>query len=150
MTEQDLVIQELRAENEKLTEELEQLKTPKTAVDGDMDKLTTEMMEHICDNICMHPIRVGQTQDELDDICAECKMGEFVCDILNTHNRLKRPCKVGDKVYQADSAGTLFESKIIKIIYDTYGIAFDESAIGKTVFLTEQEAQSALEKMKGE
>ena len=31
----------------------------------DVDKLTTEMMEHICDNICMHPIRVGQTQDEL-------------------------------------------------------------------------------------
>ena len=55
----------------------------------DMDKLTTEMMEHICDNLCMHPNRVGQTQDELDDICAECKMGKFVCDILNTHNRLK-------------------------------------------------------------
>lgn len=55
----------------------------------DIDQITTEMMEHVCDNICMHPIRVGQTQDELDDICAECKMGKFVCDILNTHNRLK-------------------------------------------------------------
>lgn len=52
----------------------------------DMDKLTTAMMEHICDNLCMNPIRVGQTQDELEDICAECKMGKFICDILNTYN----------------------------------------------------------------
>ena len=86
MTEQDLVIQELRAENAKLKERLEEQSKPTEPTD--MDKLTTEMMEHICDNICMHPIRVGQTQDELDDICAECRMGKFVCDILNTYNRL--------------------------------------------------------------
>ena len=71
----------------------------KTTDQTDMDKLTTEMMEYICDNLCKHPIRVGQTQEELDDICAECRMGKFVCEILNTHNRLKRPCKAGDKVY---------------------------------------------------
>lgn len=112
----------------------------------DMDKLTTEMMEHICDNLCKHPCN-AKDQEELDEICAECIMGKFVCSILNAHNRLKRPCKAGDKVYQTDSAGTVFESKITKIIYDTNGIAFDESAIGKTVFLTEQ---AALEKMKGE
>lgn len=87
MTEQDLVIQDLKAENAKLKEQLEQQSKPTEPTD--MDKLTTEMMEHICDNLCKHPIRVGQTQEELEDICAECKMGKFVCDILNTHNRLK-------------------------------------------------------------
>lgn len=86
MDEKNLRIQTLKAENKKLTEELEQLKSQLAAVDIDMDKLTTEMMEHICDNLCKHPIREGQTQDELEDICAECKMGKFVCDILNTYN----------------------------------------------------------------
>lgn len=51
--------------------------------ENEMLEITTEMMEHICDNLCKHPIRVGQTQDELVDICVECKMGEFVCKLLN-------------------------------------------------------------------
>ena len=183
MTEKDLQIQDLKAENEKL-------KQPKAAVDTDMDKLTTEMMEHICDNICMHPIRVGQTQDELDDICAECKMGKFVCDILNAYNRLnefdktqsydllkklseyrnleeqglllKLPCKVGDTVYSITrdfiseyivesimiyEHSIQFYWKCTKGIYHNV-VGFADFEIGKAVFLTEQEAQAALEKMK--
>ena len=89
--------------------------------------------------------------------CQTCDFEEKICNKLADYEDLeeqglllKLPCKVGDVVYQTDSAGTVFESKITKIIYDTNGIAFDESAIGKTVFLTEQEAQAELEKMKGE
>ena len=186
MTEQDLVIQELRAENAKLKERLEEQSKPTEPTD--MDKLTTEMMEHICDNICMHPIRVGQTQDELDDICAECKMGKFVCNILNTYNRLnefdktqshdllkklskyrnleeqglllKLPCKVGDTVYvlvPMVSKESTYREEIVsrfEIFTDSIwicfknGLAKDIKQIGKTIFLTEQEAQAALEKMK--
>ena len=189
MTEQDLVIQELRAENAKLKERLEEQSKPTEPTD--MDKLTTEMMEHICDNLCMHPIRVGQTQDELDDICAECKMGKFVCDILNTYNRLndfdktqsydllkklseyrnleeqglllKLPCNVGTQVFiinhywidegficgiaEADDIDC-FCFKVYEDP-DTYTlIAIDD--FEKGWFLTEKEAQAALEKMKGE
>ena len=54
----------------------------------DIDKITTEMMEHICDNLCKHPIN-AKDQDELDEICSSCQMGQFVCDILNTYNRLQ-------------------------------------------------------------
>ena len=201
MDEKDLTIQELRAKNKKITEELKQLKKQRAAVD--MDKLTKEMMEHICDNLCKHPIRVGQTQDELDDICAECKMGKFVCDILNTYNhkakqveeikeseldpiemckvaialdRLKEyqrleeqglllelPCKVGTQVFiinhywidegficgiaEADDIDC-FCFKVYEEP-DTYTlIAIDD--FKKGWFLTEQEAQAALEKMKGE
>lgn len=54
----------------------------------DINRITTEMMEHICDNLCKHPNRVDMTQEELEDICAECKMGKFVYDILNTYNQL--------------------------------------------------------------
>lgn len=200
MTEQDLVIQELRAENAKLKERLEEQSKPTEPTD--MDKITTEMMEHICDNLCMHPIRVGQTQDELDDICAECKMGKFVCDILNTYNRLndfdktqsydllkklseyrnleeqglllKLPCKVGETVfciysrwtkcsayneekdeYRCQGCECACDSRKEKYISEQRAYSLDWiitnlKAFGKTVFLTEQEAQAALEKMKGD
>lgn len=55
----------------------------------DIDQITTEMMEHICDNICKHPGN-AKDQDELDWICADCKMGKFVCDILNAYNHYIR------------------------------------------------------------
>ena len=54
------------------------------------------------------------------------------------------PCKVGDKIYQLDTAGNIYESEITKIIYDTNGIAFDERAIGKGVFLSREAAEQAL------
>lgn len=47
----------------------------------------------------------------------------------------EKNCKVGDIVYQIDNDGNIYESKISKIIYETNGIAFDKSAIGKSVFL---------------
>ena len=57
------------------------------------------------------------------------------------------PCKVGDIVYQVDSE-RIYESTVRNIIYDTDGIAFDERAIGKSVFLTREEAVKALEERK--
>lgn len=50
-----------------------------------MDGITTEMMEHICDNLCRHPDQLSAM--ELEDKCAECKMSRFVCDILNQYNK---------------------------------------------------------------
>ena len=51
-----------------------------------MDGITTEMMEHICDNLCKHPDQLSG--ERLEDKCAECKMGRFVCDILNQYNKV--------------------------------------------------------------
>lgn len=51
-----------------------------------MDGITTEMMEHICDNLCKYPDQLSKK--ELEDKCAECKMGRFVCDILNQYNKV--------------------------------------------------------------
>jgi len=70
-----------------VTEELE-----KRVPDRDMDKITTEMMEHLCDNLCRYPEKAAD-QEVLEDICAECKMGEYVCDILNQYNKVKE-CEV--------------------------------------------------------
>ncbi len=63
--------------------------------------------------------------------------------------------KIGDKVYEIGNSGTLIVEGIIKriytvnniTIYDTGkgGIAFDERAIGKSVFLTKEEAKRKCE-----
>ena len=64
------------------------------------------------------------------------------------------PCKVGDKIYQTDGIRT-YESTIREIeisstntVYCTENIAFDERAIGNSIFLTREEAEKALEGMK--
>ena len=51
------------------------------------------------------------------------------------------PCKVGDKIYQTDGI-RIYESTIREIeistantVYCTENIAFDESAIGNSIFL---------------
>lgn len=52
-----------------------------------MDEITTAMMEHICDKLCRYPQEI-RNQEGLDVVCAECAMGQHVCDILNTYNKL--------------------------------------------------------------
>ena len=51
-----------------------------------MAGITTEMMEHICDNLCKYPDQLSEM--ELEDKCAECKMGRFMRDILNQYNKV--------------------------------------------------------------
>ena len=60
------------------------------------------------------------------------------------------PCKVGDTVYQYDHAGNIYASRIRSIIFNTRGIAFDERAIGKSIFLTKEAAEARLTELKGE
>ena len=59
-------------------------------------------------------------------------------------------CKLGDKVYQADAV-RIYESTIAEItltakhtIFVTENIAFDERAIGNSVFLSYAEAEAHL------
>ena len=59
------------------------------------------------------------------------------------------PCKVGDTVYQID-AERVYESEVKWIIFDCDDIAFDERAIGGSIFLTREEAEAALALKGGE
>ena len=71
---------------------------------------------------------------------------DHLCDLLQaeqTGRLVVLPCKVGDKVYQID-AERVYESEVKGIIYDAGHIDFDERAIGKTVFLTREEAEASL------
>lgn len=70
-------------------------------------------------------------------------LSESIADYLLANGVTVPPCKVGDTVYQTDKV-QIYESKIKNVIYDTTGIAFSERAIGKTVFLTREEAEKAL------
>ena len=74
---------------------------------------------------------------------------EVVADYLLDNGVIVPPCKVGDKVYQTDGT-RIYESEVRKIIYDTGHIAFDEDAIGKSVFLSRDEAEKALAERSGE
>lgn len=60
-----------------------------------------------------------------------------------TVDAVELPCKIGDTVYQVD-ANKIYPITIKNLIYDAGHIAFDENAIGKSVFLTRKEAEAKL------
>ena len=76
---------------------------------------------------------LSTTPDHLRDLLQAEKNGRMV--VL--------PCKVGDTVYQID-AERVYESEVKWIIFDCDDIAFDERAIGGSIFLTRDEAEAAL------
>ena len=62
--------------------------------------------------------------------------GAEKCVCFKDRNRfVELPCKVGDTVYQTDGI-RIYENKIERIIFDTNNIGFDETSIGKSIFLT--------------
>ena len=63
-------------------------------------------------------------------------------------NAVELPCKVGDTIYQTDTNGTrIFKSTVKNIIFETDGVAFDERAIGESIFLTEEAAKEKMKKL---
>lgn len=84
-----------------------------------MDEITAEMMEHICDNLCKHPDHLSG--EALEDKCAECKMGRFVCDILNQYNKCAKLLEQMHELKERDTA-----KKPIKTNDDT-GIRYTDS-----------------------
>lgn len=45
-------------------------------------KITTEMMEYICDKLCRYP-EMESDEESLAELCDGCRMGEFLCNIHN-------------------------------------------------------------------
>lgn len=71
----------------KLKEAMQKLASYEDVEDySDMEKITTEFAEYICDKLCKYPCIYDQ--EELDEYCAECKMAEFICGICNCYNKL--------------------------------------------------------------
>jgi hypothetical protein len=90
---------------------------------------------------------LAEIEDAFEENCAR------YCDLrqAKAEGRLVvLPCKVGDKVFQYDNGGRIYESKVTRLIFVTPSIAFDERAVGKTVFLTREEAETAAKKYEQE
>ena len=73
---------------------------------------------------------------------------EKVASHLIANGVTVQECKLGDKIYQADDV-RIYESTIVEItltakhtIFVTENIAFDERAIGNSVFLSYDEAEA--------
>ena len=80
---------------------------------------------------------------DLDDDWYDGEISD-IADYLLENGVIVPLVKVGDTVYQTDTAGRIYASTVKNIIYDTSSIAFDERAIGTTVFLTKKQAEKAL------
>lgn len=91
-----------------------------------------------CEN-CVHYDVCNKLENEI--------FGGFrFCGYFKNKNQF---LNIGDKIYQHD-AERIYESTIKNIVYETTGITFDERAIGKTVFLTPEEAEKALKRSNGQ
>lgn len=106
----------------------------------DMDHEAAEQLRHLCQNCDL---------DRLEKLAEADKDGRLV--VL--------PCKVGDKLYRV-FYGEIFEHRVGSMKYFAIQGKWDietypfcpcvESSIGKTIFLTREEAEKALEAMKDE
>ena len=57
------------------------------AEQSEMLKIVTLMMEHVCDHLCRFLWEIERKED-LEDICAECKMDKYTNDILNQYDKI--------------------------------------------------------------
>ena len=86
----------------------------------------------------------------LEEPCGGLYPAYELADYLLDNGVTVQECKLGDKIYQADDV-RIYESTISEItltakhtIFVTENIAFDERAIGKSVFLSYDEAEAHL------
>ena len=104
-------------------------------------RLTKQVFDKVqgCeDKMTMH----GQSLYDLYNRLAELE------DKIENGTLIELPCKVGDKVYQFDNGGEIYESDITCLIYDCGNFDFEEMAIGKSVFLTKSEAEARLKELR--
>lgn len=69
-----------------------------------------------------------------------CKLAENIASDLMAGGVTLPPVTVGQKVYQSDGV-KVYESTVRKVIYETENVAFDEDAIGSSIFLSAAEAK---------
>ena len=121
--------------------------TERTPEKIDMDHEAAEQLRHLCRNCDL---------DRLEELAEADKDGRLVVP----------PCKAGDTVYEVTSRKTISEYRVKAIRVELFctfiewdivagfvdksifGVPVNE--IGKTVFLTREEAEKALEAMKDE
>lgn len=112
--------------------------TERTPEEIDMDHEAAEQLRHLCQNCDL---------DRLEELAEADRTGRLVV----------QPCKVGDTLFRV-FAGEILEHKVRNMRYlaiqgrwdidTTPFCSYVESSIGKTIFLTHEQAERALEAMK--
>ena len=102
-----------------------------------------------------------EAAEQLRHLCRDCDLGrlEELAEADRGGRLVVRPCKVGDTLFRV-FAGEILEHKVSNMRYlaiqgrwdidTTPFCSYVESSIGKTIFLTHEEAEKALEAMKDE
>ena len=99
----------------------------------------------------------------------DCPQMDEVADYLLANSVIVPPCKVGDRLYYCIDLGNIVHGRVLEIIVLRVEIQdkirffaktvkhyrynytwFDSTDIGKTVFLTKEEAEKALAERSGE
>ena len=100
-----------------------------------------------------------EAAEQLRHLCRDCDLGrlEELVKADKEGRTVVLPCKVGDTLYRV-FAGEILEHKVGNMRYlaiqgrwdiETYPFcSYVESSIGKTIFLTREEAEKALKAMK--
>lgn len=162
MEHKDAIIQDLKDENKNLTEELDQLKKQKEASDTNVERLTKRIPTQDGDLIVFTK---GKYQDTTagemtsDDIRMVLrKLAEYE-DLEEQGLLLKLPCAIGSTIYQIAKVRSIHWKEDVIVVDDegewkvyeqTFRPVFIYDVLkelGKTIFLTEQEAQAELEKI---
>ena len=109
--------------------------TERTPEEIDMDHEAAEQLRHLCQNCDL---------DRLEELAEADRTGRLVV----------QPCKVGDTLFRV-FAGEILEHKVRNMRYlaiqgrwdidTTPFCSYVESSIGKTIFLTHEQAERALE-----
>lgn len=111
---------------------------------------------------CLH-YGVCYTQETCNDI--EQQLKDFGCEDFTARSEwVHMPCKAGDTLYEITSRNTISEYEVTAIRIELFNVFIDwkltqgfvdryisdmpAGEIGKTIFLTREEAEKALEKKK--
>lgn len=103
-----------------------------------------DMAAQVCDELCRHPREITE-QEKLDAVCKNCPVDVYVRRVLDTGTEeqgklLRLPCKICQRVYEVYQfmGNGAWEIDIHTIRLE------DLDKIGKTVFLTREEAEAAV------
>lgn len=109
------------------------------------------------DRIANQSTHIAALQQEIEKLRAQLRHLEELAEADKDGRLVVRPCKVGDTLFRV-FAGEILEHKVSNMRYlaiqgrwdidTTPFCSYVESSIGKTIFLTREEAKAALEAMK--
>lgn len=112
------------------------------------DKQRAQMRERVIERMTYYATRLAA----YEDIGLEPEEIKLLLDGLDEYRKVEAEGRLivrPGTVYETDGVN-IYESTVRKVIYDAGHIAFDDDAIGRSVFLTREDAEAKLASMSKE